>query len=398
MSITNEELQKSVITADALAAAGKLNPVQSDRFIDYVIDETVLAGNARTVRFRNEDLDIDKIGVGARVAVPKSEASDPGLRRGVNHSKITLTPREIMIPWEIGDNYKEHNIEGASVEDHIMRMMATQGANDLEGGYINGNKLGPAVIENDIKPGGSETDYIKDSFLGLWNGWSELGEGGNVLDAGGANIGLSVFSQMIRQLPTKFRRNKNNLRWFMSPDLWQIYLEKLSTRTGALGDATAGGASHMPFGIKAVPVPLWDFTPEVVEHVQLNGTTPTALKNKNIVSSSESVLPVTLGSTPTTAYLITTDYVIDYVAGTIARDGGGAIGDGDTVKVTYEAPPQMILTHMNNFIVAIGRDIRIEKDRDIYKGVDQFAITMKADVQFEEATAIVKAKNIGLGV
>ena len=62
--ISNEELvQKAVITADALASAGKLNPAQSDRFIDFVIDETVLRNNARVVRFRNETLEIDKIGV-----------------------------------------------------------------------------------------------------------------------------------------------------------------------------------------------------------------------------------------------------------------------------------------------------------------------------------------------
>jgi hypothetical protein len=396
----NEELvEKSIITANELASAGKLNDAQSDRFIDYVIEETVLAGNARTVRFRNENLEIDKIGVGNRVAVPAAEATDPGKRRSVNHSKIVLTPREIMIPWEIGDTYKEHNIEGDSVEDHIMRMMASQGANDVEDGYVNGNKLGPAIIESDYCDGnGSSTDYVKDGFLGLWTGWSEIAESGNKIDCGGQNIGLSVFSKMIRQMPTKFRRNKSSLRWFMSPDLYQIYLEKLTTRGTGLGDAVAGGQTHAPFGIQAVPVPLWDFTPEVTEHIVLNATTPAPLKNANIVVDSEAVLPSSLDLTATTKYAKPADYTIDYSAGTVTRDAGGAIGDGDTVKVTYQAPPQMILTHMNNFIVGIGRDIRIERDRDIYKRVNQYAVTMKADVQFEEVTAIVKAKNIGTGV
>jgi hypothetical protein len=99
-----------------------------------------------------------------------------------------------------------------------------------------------------------------------------------------------------------------------------------------------------------------------------------------------------------TPYIDATDYDMDLAAGTIARDAAGAIADGATVKVTYKAPPQIILTHQNNFIVGIGRDIRIEKDRDIYKGVNQYAITAKVDVQFEELTAIVKAKNLGTGV
>ena len=61
-SISNEELvEKATITTDALAAGGKLNPAQSDRFIDYVIDQTVLQGNTRVVRFRQESLEIDKM-------------------------------------------------------------------------------------------------------------------------------------------------------------------------------------------------------------------------------------------------------------------------------------------------------------------------------------------------
>ena len=68
------------------------------------------------------------------------------------------------------------------------------------------------------------------------------------------------------------------------------------------------------------------------------------------------------------------------------------------MKITYRSSPELILTHMNNFIVGIGRDIRIEKDRDIFKGVNQYAITAKVGVQFEELSAIVKVENIGIGV
>ena len=79
-NVSNEDLvQKAVITAaDALASSGKLNAAQSDKFIDYVIDETALKDNARIVRFRNETLDIDKIGVGRRVTVhPEAERAAP---------------------------------------------------------------------------------------------------------------------------------------------------------------------------------------------------------------------------------------------------------------------------------------------------------------------------------
>lgn len=398
--LNNEELvQKAAITAaDALATAGKLNPGQSDRFIDYVIDETVLKNNARIVRFRNETLEIDKIGVGSRVTVPKAEAADPGVRNGITTSKISLVPKEIMTPFELSDVFKEINIEGDNVEDTIVRLMATQLANDLEELDINGNKLGPARLQSEMPGGGSTTQYVKDTFLGLVDGWSMLAESGNIVDLDGMNVGLSVFSRMIRAMPTKFRRNKADLRWYGSPDLWQIYQEKLATRATSLGDAAANGdaAAQGPFGIPFVAVPLFDFQPLQVEHVTLTGTTAVTLKSKNITNVV--VTPATLGGSPTTPYINVTDYVVDAAAGTIVRDAGGAIGSGTVVKVTYQAAPQIILTHKNNFILGIGRDVRIEKDRDIFKGVNQYAITSKVDVQFEELTAIVKGKNIGTGV
>ena len=405
MTQPNEELvQKAIITTDALAASGKLYPKQADKFIDYVIDETVLKDNARVVKFTNETLDIDKIGLGQRAAMPATEAVDPGLRRGVNTSKVSLTPKEIIVPFEIGDSFKEINIEGPNVEDHIIRMMARQLANDLEELYLNGDTLGPAISQFDYTGSGSTTDVVKDGLWALFNGWLRTADTGSshVVDAENANIGSTLFSKMIRALPTKFRRNLKELRFFMSPDLLQLYAEKLASRGTNLGDIVIqNGIGTVPiWGINALGVPLMSLYPKVVEHVQLNGTTAVALRYKPIVQNpAEIVTPNTLAQTPTTPYLEGSgnDYNMDYANGTIARDAAGSIGDGDTVKVTYWVQPQALLTHMNNFIIGIGRDIRIEKDRDIFKRVNQYAITAKVSVNFEETDAIVKLINVGVG-
>jgi len=76
--------------------------------------------------------------------------------------------------------------------------------------------------------------------------------------------------------------------------------------------------------------------------------------------------------------------------------GGGAMAAGGTFKITYKSGAQIMLADYQNLILGIGRDIRIETDRDIYKGVNQFAITTKVSVQVEEVTATVKGINIGL--
>lgn len=395
--MSNEELVRkaSTIISTDLAGGGKLNPVQSDRFIDYVVDETVLKDHARVVKFRPEQMEIDKIGVGKRVAFPKAEATDPGIRRGITTGKVILQPREVCVPFELSDIIKEINIEGDNLEDTIVKLMARQFANDLEELYILGDQLGPAIIEDEYKGSGSTTQYVKDGYLALQKGWQHLGDGANVVDAEGANIGLSVFGAMVRAMPTKFRRDKSKLRWYLSPDLAQLYLEKLATRATKAGDDAVEGRTSMPFGIPMVEVPLWDLTPKVVEHLALTATDSIPMRYAPV--QDVVVLPESLADTATTPFIEGTDYSVDYVNGTIARIGG-AIGAGDTVKVTYNSNPQILLTHQMNFIVGIGRDIRIERDRNIYKGVNEYNITAKVSVEFEELTAIVKGKNVGQSI
>lgn len=398
--MTNEELvKKAIVTTADLAAGGKLNDVQADQFIDFVIDVTELRGSVRVVRFTNENLSIDKLGVGQRVSVPKEEAKDPGVRKGVSTSKVTLTPKEIMTPFEISDNFGEHNIEGEDVEDTIVRLMATQMANDGEELMINGDVLGPARVENDLIEGGSTTNVIKDSFLALFNGWLRLLDSGNIYDGEGSNLSTQIFSGIIKKMPVKFRRTRRNLRFLMALDLEQNWREKVSSRATAQGDRALTSTDSVPvFGVLMIPVPLLEPDPRTVEHITLGAHADTqSLRYDNIGTEVIVVLGTDLGASPVTPLVETTDYVMDRVAGTISTTAGGALSGGGTVKVTYRSAAQVILADYQNLLMGIGRDIRIESDRDIFKGVNQFAITTKIAVQVEEITATVKGINIGLG-
>lgn len=397
--MTNEELvQKAITAAEDLVAGGKLNDAQSDMFIDYVIDTTELRGSVRTVRFRNENLNIDKIGVGQRVTVPKEEARDPGVRFGISTSKVVLTPVELMTPFEISDNFGEHSIEGEDVEDTVVRIMSTQAAIDYEELMINGDVLGPAQLEADLLPeGGSTTQYVKDTFLAKFNGWLRLLDSGNIYDAAGANISTKVFSGMIKKMPIKFRRTRRNLRFLMAMDLEQNWREKVSSRATAQGDRALTSTDRIPvFGVPMVPVPLLEAEPMVVEHFTLSHPQTATLRYENV--SNVVVSRQALGKTPETPYQLTTDYTVDAAAGTVSTALGGAFDPGPTdVKITYRSESQMMLCDMNNLIMGIGRDVRMEQDRDIFKSVNQFAITTKIAVQVEEVTATVKGINIGLG-
>ena len=393
--ISNQELvEKAAIVTGNFANAGKLNDEQSDKFLDYVFDETQLKSlGVRTVKFRNEKMLLEKLNVANRVAVPADEAADPGLRRGISTSKIELQPKEIMVPFELGDLVKDENIEGDKIEETIIRLMATRLGNNIEELYIHGNSLGPAVLENELVEGGSSTLYRKDRYLGLFDGLLAQAEGGHTVDAQNQQIKPTLISRALRAMPNKFRKDRRALKALLSWDHEQHYREGVSTRATGAGDSALAGTDAIPsFGVDLMPVSLMESNPRNVEHVTLTGTTPVQLKHTNI---EEVVVTVTaIDKNPIAAFVPTTDYVVDAAAGTIARAAAGGISSGQTVKVTYRTGGRLIITMPKNIVVAIGRDITIERDRNIFKRVNEFAIHAKVFITYEELDAVVLLKNI----
>lgn len=389
-----EMIEKGIISTSALATGGKLNPTQAANMIDFIFDETGLRGMVRLVRMKAEQFDIDKIGVGKRVAVPKTEAVDPGVRRGVTTSKISLNKKAIMVPFELSDEFLDDNIEGRSSEDHVARMMGTQFANNLEDMYINSNLLGVAVPEEDIIDGGA-TDEVKDPLLALMDGWWKIASGGNVFDADSANISSNIFSKMKNALPNKFRKRLRQLKYFVPMDLEQNYRQTLAARGTALGDAAIQSDERIKaFGIELVALSLLESAPLRVAHVNLAGTTAVQLNGDKNITNVIAHLD-TLGSTPT-ANISPSDIDIVGTTGTIARSGGSGLPDPVDVKVTYNSQSEIILTEARNLILGIGKDITIKRDQDIFKDVKQWAMTVRVAVQIEETEALVLGKNIGL--
>lgn len=399
--LSNQEiLEKAAITTAEIVGAGRLNDAQADRFIDFVIDVTGLQGRVRVVRFRNDKLDIDKIGVGKRVAVPKKEATDPAIRRKTLHTKVTLQPEEIMVPWEISDEFVTENLEGEQVEDTIMRLMATQFSNDLEELYIQGDKLGIARFESELLDGGSPTDVIVDTYLQLQDGWLKRAGGSHIVDNDGQNITHQIFSDMIVEMPSKFKRNKRNLKFFMSDTTEQLFRNNLAARATGLGDTAATSEVNLrPFGIEAVPLALLPQKPLITEHLTVTiAGSPFALKNKNIVVGSEVVVLQSINDnpkSPVTPFVNATDYDLDEAAGTITLLGG-AISDPSDIKITYQSESQLWLTEFRNLVLGIGRDIRMERDRNIFSSVSEFAMTARVAVEIEETDAVVLGINVGL--
>jgi len=391
-----EMIEKGIISTSDLASGGKLNPDQANRMIDFVFDETKLKGMVRLIRMRAEQTDIDKIGVGSRVAVPKSEGIDPGVRRGVNTSKVVLNKKGIMVPFELTTEFLEDAIEtGSTLEDHVASMMGKQFANDLEGLYIAGDKNGPAVPEADIIDGGASNQVV-DGLHALMDGWVRLSSSGNVLDVDSAGISSNVFSRAKKALPTKYRRRLNLMRFFLPMDTEETYRNVLASRGTALGDnAIQNEVGVRAMGVQLESLALMEPNPLKVEHVTLTGTTAVQLNGDKNITDAIAHLQ-TLSNTPTAPIADPADIIFDLAAGTVVRSGGSSLPSPVDLKITYRAQTEMLLCEGRNLILGIGRDITIKRDEDIFRDVKLWAMTVRVAVEIENDEAVVLVKNIAI--
>ncbi len=252
---TDELLQKVIDTAlIGGGGGGILNPEQADRFIDYMVDSTVLTRQSRVVRMNAPTRDIDVVAVGSRLARMATENTDDGVNANPSFSKVSLSTVKIRLDWRLTSEALEDNIERDNLEDHVARLMGTQLGNDLEDLFINGDTTS------------------NDPLLKALDGWRKLALAGGHVVANPAQGGTYVLSKEsfnagLKAMPNKYLQRRADLRWYAGSSPIQDFLHGLTDRSTPLGDAvifgTPGGAqgggvtSIRPFGIPLVEVPLF---------------------------------------------------------------------------------------------------------------------------------------------
>ena len=239
---------------------GLLNPEQSARFLDYMFDATVIGKVARTVRMKSDTAEIDRMSVGEKLMKLATEADNTAINAGVTFSKISLTTKKLRMDWELSTESLEDNIEGADLEDHIARLMATQAGNDIEDVLLNGDTA-------------LTGDALYKSFDGVVK---KAKANGRVVDAAGAAVSREVFNKALKAMPRKYKQRRGDLRFLAGSNLIQDFLYANSIGTNQTipqdiassvirgGVAPLGGpagyVAPFAFGIPIVEVPLLNET------------------------------------------------------------------------------------------------------------------------------------------
>ena len=110
-----------------------LEAEEADRFIDYVIDESVMKNNARVVKMTKETKNIRALGLGDdRFLKPGATFSSSDYLKSLTTQKIALVSKKMRGCVAIFDDDLEDNIERDAFADHVMRMVAAKIANELD--------------------------------------------------------------------------------------------------------------------------------------------------------------------------------------------------------------------------------------------------------------------------
>jgi hypothetical protein len=276
-------------------------------------------------------------------------------------------------------------------------------SNDMEKMVWGSNLLGPSITEADYlnNGSGSATNRLKDATFSLFDGVLAAADaaGSDILtvDANNSADIQAIMHNVIKKLPADYRREKDELRFYVPSNVEENLRSYLKLRDTAVGDLTLTEDNQIKFrGILVVSCPLFDVNPYVTEHVTLSGTTAVPLKYDNLPSAANVFVNASnLGSTPAAPFAITTDYVINATNGTIARVSGGGISDGATVKVTYQVLPSIYLTKRSNFVIAISvNDMDLSSQWFADEGVWKIVGRTRVDFKFVKEGWVARAINI----
>jgi HK97 family phage major capsid protein len=204
------------------AGSGILRPEQARRFIDYVWDATVLAKDGRRVTMRANTMELEKVNVGERVIRAAAQADGDYTNTGATFSKVELTTKKIRLDWEVSAEALEDNVEGAGLEDHLVRLMTNAFANDIEDLAING-------------------DGSTGNFLSIMPGFINKATAGDAHEAvvtvtNGAWT-PEVMQKIILAMPRKYRALKNNLKFYAGTDVFQGIVKHNGTLADAIAEA-----------------------------------------------------------------------------------------------------------------------------------------------------------------
>lgn len=212
--MTIDQVLEKAFTTASLASGGLLNPEQSARFVQGIIDNAVITVEARREPMKANKKQIDKITFGGAVlqkptavGTPHTNTTDP------TATKVTLDAQELIVAIDLGYDALEDSIEGNNLFDTILAITAKRVAYDFDQLVFHGNKSGGS---------GTFLDVFDGLITQITTNKLELSGASGCTDT---NLALAL-----KKLPSQYMQNEGDLRFYVSHLARLDYINTLASK------------------------------------------------------------------------------------------------------------------------------------------------------------------------
>jgi HK97 family phage major capsid protein len=236
-------LQKAdLVLNDLIVGGGYLKPAQALKFMRLLGKQSVLLGQATLVPMKAPKEQISKISLNQRILRPAQEAVSIPLaqRTKPDFSMVELDAKNFKAEVRLTDEQLEDNIERGDLRQTVMELIAEAVARDMEEVAVNG-----------------DVSNATDPFLATMDGVLKQAQS-HVVDAANAPLTAPILTNLLKSLPSQYRRDKRALRFLTSVDAEVNYRSSLQQRETAVGDRLIEEDTPVQYsGVPIVPIPLF---------------------------------------------------------------------------------------------------------------------------------------------
>jgi hypothetical protein len=197
--MTIDQILEKAFDSGDLATGGLLEPEQSAKFVQGIIDNSIIINEARRVPMKGPQKQIDKITYGSDIlqAPPAVGTAITTLTEPVT-SKVNLISKEIVMAMDLGYDVMEDSIEGQGLFNTILELTNKEVARELDILVLHGDSAGAT---------GTDLDILDGVFKQITT---------NTSDHTGATLSPDELFKALKVLPSKYYDVETDFRFYVS--------------------------------------------------------------------------------------------------------------------------------------------------------------------------------------
>lgn len=247
--LVEKNVSASTIDSTTLPAS-VMNRQQANKFVDLVVDESVLLkSGVRVVRVNHPKGQINRLDL-AEIATEGAATVSTPTNRKPRESVIEYDMVKYRSSFNLTSDFAEDNLEGKSVTDTVMGMFAKRMRTDLEIAFLQSDS---SLVTGDGQSASNNLLGINDGIRKILR--ANVPAANRILAAGKAPS-RKLFNEALRKIPTRYQVAMPDYKLITSTNVAYDWMLNFSDRQTVVGDSVATGGNLInAFGVPLLPIP-----------------------------------------------------------------------------------------------------------------------------------------------